>query len=100
MVASVLPPERISFGTILDESRHCCGSAGWLIEQAGLKGKSEGGAIVSDLHANFILNRGDATATEVINLILKVRERVRRSHGLLLEPEVNLLGKSWDQFLS
>ncbi len=75
-------------------------SAGWLIDQAGLKGKSEGGAIISDLHANFILNRGDATATEVINLILKVRERVKQSHGLLLEPEVNVLGKSWDQFLS
>lgn len=59
-----------------------------------------GGATVSDMHANFILNRGDATATEVIKLILKVRERVQKSHGLTLEPEVNVLGKSWEQYLS
>ena len=52
------------------------------------------------MHANFILNRGDATATEVINLILKVRERVKNSHGLTLDPEVNLLGQSWEQYLS
>ena len=75
-------------------------SAGWLIDQSGMKGERIGGAAVSDLHANFILNRGDATATEVINLILKVRERVKHSHGLMLEPEVNLLGQSWEQYLS
>jgi UDP-N-acetylenolpyruvoylglucosamine reductase len=75
-------------------------SAGWLIDQSGLKGEKVGGATVSDMHANFILNRGDATATEVIKLILKVRERVQKSHGLTLEPEVNVLGKSWEQYLS
>ena len=75
-------------------------SAGWLIDQSGMKGERIGGAAVSDLHANFILNQGDATATEVINLILKVRERVKHSHGLMLEPEVNLLGQSWEQYLS
>jgi len=74
--------------------------AGWLIDQTGLKGEHIGGAIVSDKHANFIINRGDATAQEVIELIQKVRERVRNSHGLTLEPEVNLLGKSWNEYLS
>jgi len=74
--------------------------AGWLIDQAGLKGEHIGGACVSDKHANFIINRGDATAQEVIELIQKVRERVRNSHGLTLEPEVNLLGKSWNEYLS
>lgn len=74
--------------------------AGWLIDQAGLKGELNGGAFVSEKHANFIINRGDATAKEVIELIQKVRERVRKSHGLTLEPEVNLLGKSWNEYLS
>jgi len=74
--------------------------AGWLIDQTGLKGEAVGGASVSGVHANFIVNRGDATATEVIELICKVRQRVKESQGLILDPEVNLLGKSWDQFLS
>jgi len=75
-------------------------SAGWLIDQAGLKGEKVGGAVVSAKHANFIVNNGDATATQVIQLIEKVRQRVEQSHGLTLEPEVNLLGKSWEQYLS
>jgi UDP-N-acetylenolpyruvoylglucosamine reductase len=75
-------------------------SAGWLIDQAGLKGEKVGGAVVSAKHANFIVNNGDATATQVIQLIEKVRQRVQQSHGLTLEPEVNLLGKSWEQYLS
>ncbi len=75
-------------------------SAGWLIDQAGLKGEHVGGAVVSDLHGNFILNKGGAKASEVIQLIRRVRERVKDSHGLLLEPEVNLLGESWNRYLS
>lgn len=75
-------------------------SAGWLIEQSGLKGESEGAAIVSDRHANFILNQGGATAGEVISLIRRVRERIKESNGLLLEPEVTLMGKSWNDYLS
>jgi len=75
-------------------------SAGWLIDQCGLKGERVGNAGISHLHANFILNHGDATASEVIELIQKVRDRVKKSHGLSLEPEVNLLGQSWEQFLS
>ena len=75
-------------------------SAGLLIEQAGLKGKREGGAIISNKHANFILNQGGATAGEVISLIQRVRDRVRESNGLILEPEVTLMGKSWNEYLS
>ena len=75
-------------------------SAGWLIEQSGLKGEKQGEAIISDRHANFILNQGDATADDVISLIKRVRERIRESNGLLLEPEVNLMGKSWNDYLS
>lgn len=75
-------------------------SAGWLIEQSGLKGEREGAAVVSDQHANFILNQGGATAADVISLISRVRERIRESNGLILEPEVTLMGKSWNEYLS
>ena len=43
--------------------------AGWLIEQAGLKGEKVGGAAVSDIHGNFIINNGDATTEQVVELI-------------------------------
>jgi len=75
-------------------------SAGLLIDQVGLKGEREGGAVVSDLHANFIVNDGGASAEEVIALIKRVRDRVKESNGHLLEPEVTLMGKSWKEYLS
>jgi UDP-N-acetylmuramate--alanine ligase len=75
-------------------------SAGFLIEESGLKGEREGGAVVSTQHANFILNQGGATADEVISLIQRVRARIKESKGLTLEPEVTLLGKSWNEYLS
>jgi UDP-N-acetylmuramate dehydrogenase len=65
-----------------------------------MKGEREGGAVVSNLHGNFILNEGGATANEIISLIQRVRERVRESKGMILEPEVTLLGKTWEQYLS
>ena len=74
--------------------------AGWLIEQAGLKGEKVGGAAVSDIHGNFIINNGDATTEQVVELIQRVKERVKQTHGVVLEPEVNLLGQSWNQYLS
>ncbi len=74
--------------------------AGKLIDQLGLKGEREGSAVVSNLHANFIVNEGGATAEEVISLIKRVRERVRETRGLLLEPEVGILGKDWNEYLS
>ncbi len=74
--------------------------AGWLIEQAGLKGEKVGGASVSEIHGNFIVNNGEATTEQVVELIKRVKERVKETHGVILEPEVNLLGKSWKQYLS
>lgn len=67
-------------------------SAGRLIEAAGLKGARIGGAVVSDLHANFIVNDGGATAADVIALIARVREEVYDLHGIELRPEVRFLG--------
>ena len=67
-------------------------SAGWLIEQAGLKGFQIGGAQVAQRHANFILNCGNATATDIFQLIHHVRQEVNDQWRLWLEPEVRILG--------
>mgnify|MGYP001314412737 CR=1 FL=1 len=75
-------------------------SAGRLIDFHGLKGESIGGASVSNVHANFIVNEGEATADEVIGLIRRVRKVVKDSSGVVLEPEVTLMGKSWKETFS
>lgn len=64
-----------------------------LIEAAGLKGYSIGGAEVSEKHANFIINRGDATATDIEELIEHVRRTVVEQHGIELVHEVRIVGK-------
>jgi UDP-N-acetylmuramate dehydrogenase len=63
-----------------------------LIDGAGLKGERVGGAMVSPVHANFIVNAGGATSHEVLSLIDRVRERVLQVHGVTLELEVQLVG--------
>lgn len=70
-------------------------SAGRLIDAAGLKGERVGGAEVSTVHANFIINRGGATSADVITLVRRVRERVQGASGVTLEPEVLLYGGDW-----
>jgi len=67
--------------------------AGWLIEQVGLKGHQIGGAQVAQRHANFILNCGGATASDIFELIHHVQQRVHQEWSLLLEPEVKMLGE-------
>ncbi len=67
--------------------------AGWLIEQVGLKGHQIGGAQVAQRHANFILNCGGATATDIFQLIHHVQSRVQQEWSLWLEPEVKMLGE-------
>lgn len=68
-------------------------SAGRLIEAAGLKGTRLGGARVSGVHANFIVNEGGATAADVVGLIQKIQMTVRDIHGIELTPEVRFLGE-------
>lgn len=68
-------------------------SAGHLIDQAGLKGASVGGAQVSQVHANFIVNTGGATAREILDLVATVRRRVEAVHGIQLELEIDIVGK-------
>ena len=63
-----------------------------LIDDAGLKGESVGGAMVSTKHAGFIVNTGNATASDVLELISKVTDRVLSFSGIRLEPEVKIVG--------
>ncbi len=66
--------------------------AGWLIEQADLKGTTIGGARVSPKHGNFLVNLGNATASDVLQLISLVKMKIRDLYGVQLEEEVQLLG--------
>lgn len=66
-------------------------SAGRLIDEAGLKGFEVGDARVSSDHANFIVNKGDATSRDVLELIGKVQERVHVEYDVRLEPEVRII---------
>jgi UDP-N-acetylmuramate dehydrogenase len=66
-------------------------SAGQLIEASNLKGVRVGDAEVSEKHANFFVNRGNATAGDMMELMRKVQDRVKRDSGITLEPEVHLL---------
>ena len=74
-------------------------SAGRLIEESGLKGTRVGGAEVSRIHANFVVNTGDATSGDVLALVRLVRDGVRQAKGVDLEPEVMLYGKQWKDVL-
>jgi len=74
-------------------------SAGRLIDESGLKGTRVGDAEVSPVHANFIINRGHATGADVLELVRRVRARVREAKGVDLEPEVLLYGKNWKDVL-
>ncbi|MCL2332102.1 MAG: UDP-N-acetylmuramate dehydrogenase [Actinomycetia bacterium] len=67
-------------------------SAGDLIEKVGMKGARCGGAQVSKLHANFIINRGDARAIDVMRLIREIRDKVLTSYDIELRPEIQFLG--------
>ena len=69
-------------------------AAGRLIDACGLKGLRRGNAVVSDKHANFIINSGGATAREIEDLIALVRQRVEGETGILLEPEVKIVGEA------
>ena len=88
-------------GTPFDQP--CCGStftnppggtktAGMLIDECGLKGFTIGGAQVSTLHANYIINKGTATASEVLKVIEHVRKTVAKKTGITLELECKIIG--------
>jgi UDP-N-acetylmuramate--alanine ligase len=67
--------------------------AGKLVEELGLKNSSVGGARVSEVHGNFIVNDGGATTAEILSLIARIRDRARSESGIELETEVQILGE-------
>ncbi|MDD6218878.1 MAG: UDP-N-acetylmuramate dehydrogenase [Selenomonadaceae bacterium] len=67
--------------------------AGTLIDQTGLKGLSVGGAQISTKHAGFVVNSGNATAKDVLDLIKAVQDEVYRKNGVRLHPEVRIIGE-------
>lgn len=68
-------------------------SAGKLIDESGLKGKKIGDAAISDIHANYIVNTGNATARDVLSLMALIRDTVHRNTGIVLEPEIRVMGE-------
>jgi UDP-N-acetylmuramate dehydrogenase len=82
-----LPNAGSVFKNPLDES------AGKLIESAGLKGLTVGGAQVSEKHANFIVNKGNAKAADVLQLMEIIKEKVLEMHRIRLEPEIKIIGE-------
>ncbi len=85
------PLEYMSAGSTFKRPR--VGYAAALIDQCGLKGYTVGGAGVSEKHAGFVVNYGNATCSDVIKVIEHVREKVNGEKGILLEPEVIFLGR-------
>lgn len=69
-------------------------SPGWLIDKAGLKGARVGGAFVSEQHANWIINDGTASSTDVLLLMRRIKECVHVRFGIQLVPEVRYIGQN------
>jgi len=67
--------------------------AGRLVDELGLKGTRVGGARVSEVHANFLVNTGEAHARDLLDLIALIRQRARAERGIELEPEVEIIGE-------
>ena len=67
--------------------------AGLLVQDLGLKGTRRGGAVISDVHGNFIVNEGNATARDILELIQLVKERARSQRGIELQTEVQIVGE-------
>ncbi|WP_309743513.1 UDP-N-acetylmuramate dehydrogenase [Chamaesiphon sp. OTE_20_metabat_361] len=85
------PYDRPSCGSVFRNPTPLYAAA--LIESLGLKGHRIGDAEVSTLHANFIINRKDAKASEILELIYYVQSQVRAKYSIELEPEVKMLGE-------
>ena len=68
--------------------------AGKLIEDAGLKGFSVGGAAVSEKHAGFVINKNNASTSDVIALMREIQNRVKQNSGVALESEIRIIDKN------
>lgn len=85
------PLDRPNAGSVFKNPS--AGPAGKIIEEVGLKGLQFGGAKVSDLHANFIVNNGNATAKDILSLVDDIMEKVYEKRGIALEPEIKIVGE-------
>ena len=83
-------PIAASAGCIFKNPEVC--GAGQLVDELGLKNTNVGAARVSEIHGNFIVNDGGATAQDVLSLIAQIQERARQERGVELETEVQILG--------
>ena len=72
------------------------GFAAQMIDEAGLKGRRVGGAMVSEKHAGFLVNAGGATAADMLALMLLVQQTVQQRTGVTLEPEVRFVGREME----
>jgi UDP-N-acetylmuramate dehydrogenase len=86
------PTNKRTFGSVFKNPEHAFG-AGRMLEECGLKGHRIGGAQISPRHANFIENAGGATALDALALMAEARRRALDEFGVVLEREVELLGK-------
>lgn len=84
-------PVGASAGCVFKNPQLC--GAGKLVDDLGLKGRRVGRAAVSDVHANFIVNEGGATAREVLDLVAEIKEAAQRERGVQLELEVKVIGE-------
>jgi len=84
-------PKEPSAGCTFKNPATC--PAGKLIDQLGMKGARVGGALVSPIHGNFIVNDGGATARDILNLIEQIRQRARTEADIQLETEVEIVGE-------
>ena len=91
-------PREPSAGCIFKNAQES--PAGKLVDELGLKGLSRGNAEVSSAHGNFIINKGGATSKDVLGLAREVHDHVRKQTGIVLEPEVLLLGECWEDVLA
>jgi UDP-N-acetylenolpyruvoylglucosamine reductase len=86
------PTNKRTFGSVFKNPQHEL-TAGRMLEACGLRGFRSGGAQISPKHANFIENAGGARSADAIALIAEARRRAREQFGVVLEPEVQLLGE-------
>lgn len=84
-------PIGASAGCVFKNPQIC--GAGKLVDELGLKGRRVGKAVVSDVHGNFIVNEGGATAREVLDLVAEIKEVAQRERGVQLEMEVKVIGE-------
>ena len=84
-------PIAASAGCIFKNPAAC--PAGRLVDELGLKESGEGAAMVSAAHGNFIINTGGATATDVLNLIQRIRKTAKEQRDIDLETEVQIIGE-------